>query len=59
MFEQPKEWRRPTFWISGPADRVESETNAKHSSDHPVSNGMAAKIEENISHDHGEYGCQG
>jgi hypothetical protein len=56
MFEPPTEWRRPAFWIPGPTDRVESEANAKHSSDRPVSNGMAAKIEENISHDHGEYG---
>ena len=44
MFEQPTEWRRPAFWIPGPTDRVESEANAKHSSDHPVSNGMAAKM---------------
>jgi hypothetical protein len=56
MFEQPTEPSRPAFWISGPADRVESKANAKHSSDHPVSNGMATKIEENPSHDHGEYG---
>src|SRR5260370_27718139 len=58
MFEQPTERRRPAFWIPGPADRVESEANAKHSSDHPVSNGMAATIDENISHDHGEYCSQ-
>jgi hypothetical protein len=55
MLEQPTEWRRPALWISGPADRVESEANAKHSSDDPVSNGMAAKIKENIS-TIGEYG---
>src|SRR5438445_5576818 len=54
MFEQPAESSRPAFWIPGPADRVESEANAKNSSDRPVRNGMAAEIEENPSHDHGE-----
>src|SRR5207244_10091578 len=54
MFEQPAESSRPAFWIPGPADRVESEANAKNSSDRPVRNGMAAEIEENPSHDHAE-----
>ena len=55
MFEQPPEARRPAFWIPGPADRVESEANAKNSSDNPVGDGMAGEIEENPSRDHGDY----
>jgi hypothetical protein len=56
MFEQPTESSRPAFWIPGATDRVEGEVNAKQPSHHPVSNGMAAKIKENPSHDHGEHG---
>jgi len=56
MFEQPAEAGGPPFWIPGSADRVESEANAKHSSDNPVGNAMAAEINENPSHDHGDDG---
>jgi len=59
MFEQPTEPGRPTFWIPGTSERVKSEANAKQSSHHPVGNGMAAEIEENPSHNHGEDGSRG
>jgi hypothetical protein len=59
MFEQPPESSGPTFWIPGPADRVESEANAKTSSYNPVGDGMAAEIEGNPSHDHGDNGTCG
>jgi hypothetical protein len=59
MFEQPPESSGPAFWIPGSADRIESEANAKNSSDSPVGDGMAAEIEENSSHDHGDDGSCG
>ena len=59
MFEQPPESSGPAFWISGPADRVESEVNAKNSADNPMGDGMAAEIEENPPHDHGNDGTYG
>ncbi len=59
MFEQPAESSGPAFWISGPADCVESEANAKNSSDHPVGDGMTAEVEENPSRDHGNNGTYG
>jgi hypothetical protein len=56
MFEQPPESSGPAFWIRSPADRVESEANAKTSSDNPVGDGMAAEIEQYPSRDHGDNG---
>src|SRR6266699_5230683 len=52
MFEQPPESSGPALWIASPAYRVESEANAKNSSDSPVGDGMAAEVQENPAHDH-------
>src|SRR5438309_6865956 len=56
MFEQPPESSGPAFGIASPADGIESEANAKNSSDNPVGDGMAAEIQENPAHDHGSDG---
>src|SRR2546426_9409378 len=59
MFEQPTESSVPAFWISGPADGIESEANAQNSSDNPVGDGVAAEIQENPAPDHGNDGSYG
>src|SRR5437667_1215458 len=56
MFEQPPESSGPAFGIASPADGIESEANAKNSSDSPVGDGMAAEVQENPAHDHGSDG---
>jgi hypothetical protein len=59
MLEQPPQTGGPAFRIPGSADRVVSEANAEDSSGNPVSDGMATKIEEDPSRDHGDDGCCG
>src|SRR5438132_3551152 len=56
MFEQPPESSGPAFGIASPADGIESEANAKNSSDSQVGDGMAAEVQENPADDQGRDG---
>ena len=47
MLEKPPQASGIAFWISGSANRVKSEANAKDPPDHPVSDGVAEEIQQN------------
>jgi hypothetical protein len=59
MLEYPPHSTWPALRISCSPDRVESEANAKDSSDRPVSDTVTTKIQQHPSHEHGGYSGYG